>query len=122
MQVLRRLKRIQRIGKMILDTDRIEELGVDLQQQMELAAIYRELIDNTMNVHDMMAGHKLNRVMKMLTSISLLVSIPTLIASLYGMNVGLPLENDPLAFVWVVIFSMLISTPILFILKSKNLI
>jgi len=122
MRVLRRLKRIHMIGKMPLDADRLEELEVDLEQQMGLSAIYRDLINNAMNAYDSIVGHNLNKVMKTLTSISLIVSVPTLIASLYGMNVGLPLESDPLAFVIILLFSLIITVPLLLFLRFKNVV
>ena len=122
MKVLRRLKRYNVVGRMILDVDRLEELEVDLQQQVELSAIYRELIANAMNAYDSIVNHNLNRVIKTLTSISLLVSVPTLIASIYGMNVGLPFASDPLAFVMVMIASLLITIPLLLFLRTKGLV
>ena len=122
MRVLRRLKRIHMIGKMPLDADRLEELEVDLEQQMGLSAIYRDLINNAMNAYDTIVGHNLSKVMKTLTSISLIVSVPTLIASLYGMNVGLPLESDPFAFVIISLFSLIITVPLLLYLKFKSLV
>ncbi|MFX1560141.1 MAG: magnesium transporter CorA family protein [Promethearchaeota archaeon] len=122
MKVLRRLKRFNVVGRMILDVDRLEELEVDLQQQLELSAIYRELIANAMNAYDSIVSHNLNRVIKTLTSISLLVSVPTLIASVYGMNVGLPLESDPLAFFLIIIFSLFITLPLLLFLRRKGLV
>ena len=122
MKVLRRLKRFNVVGRMILDVDRLEELEVDLQQQVELSAIYRELIANAMNAYDSIVNHNLNRVIKTLTSISLLVSVPTLIASVYGMNVGLPLEEDPVAFFLIIIFSLFITLPLLYFLRRKGLV
>lgn len=122
MKVLRRLQRFHIIGRLILDVDKLEELEVDLQQQVELSAIYRELIKNAMNAYDSIVSHNLNKVIKTLTSISLLVSVPTLIASIYGMNVGLPLEQDPLAFPIVMLVSFAITVPILFLLRKKNLV
>ncbi len=122
MRVLRRMRNLQRVGRMILDEDRLEELGVDLKQQMDLSSIYRELIENAMSSYDSIVNHNLNRVMKTLTSISLLVSVPTLIASIYGMNVGLPLEQDPLAFPLIMTISILITLPVLIILRTNNLV
>jgi len=122
MKVLRRLKRFNIVGRMILDVDRLEELEVDLQQQVELSAIYRELIANAMNAYDSIVSHNLNRVIKTLTSISLLVSVPTLIASVYGMNVGLPLEQDPLAFIFIMVASLVITLPLLLFLRRKGLV
>jgi magnesium transporter len=122
MKVLRRMKRLQSFGRLVLDEDRLEELEVDLQQQMELSAIYRTLIANAMDQYDSIVGHNLNKVMKTLTSISLLVSVPTLIASIYGMNVDLPLEQDPLAFIVVVLASLIITTPLLVFLRLKGIV
>ncbi|MGY5880204.1 MAG: magnesium transporter CorA family protein [Candidatus Thorarchaeota archaeon] len=122
MKVLRRLKRYHVVGRLILDVDRLEELEVDLQQQVELSAIYRELIANAMNAYDSIVSHNLNRVIKTLTSISLLVSVPTLVASVYGMNVGLPLENNPLAFILIMIASLCITLPLLLFLRRKGLV
>jgi len=122
MKVLRRLKRFNVVGRMILDVDRLEELEVDLQQQLELSAIYRELIANAMNAYDSIVSHNLNKVIKTLTSISLLVSVPTLIASVYGMNVGLPLENESFAFAIVMLASLFITIPLLLFLRHKGLV
>ena len=122
MKVLRRLKRYNVLGRMILDVDRLEELEVDLQQQVELSAIYRELIANAMNAYDSIVGHNLNKVFKTLTSISLLVSIPSLIAGLMGMNVIYITENNPLSFVLILIASFLITFPIFLFLRRKGLL
>ena len=121
-KVLRRLQRFHIIGRLILDIDKLEELEVDLQQQVELSAIYRELIKNAMNAYDSIVGHNLNRVIKTLTSISLLVSVPTLIASVYGMNVGLPFQEDAFAFIFVMFISFTLTIPLLFLLRKKNLV
>jgi magnesium transporter len=123
MKVLRRLKRFHVMGRMILDVDRLEELEVDLQQQLELSAIYRELINNAMNSYDSIVGHNLNRVIKTLTSVSILVSVPTLIASIYGMNVDLPLvDSDLTAFVIVLAASLFITLPVLVYLRKKGML
>jgi len=122
MRVLRRLKRIKRFGKMILDEDRLEELEVDLMQQIELSMIYRELIENAMEIFDSIVGHNLNTVMKTLTAVSLLVSVPTLVASVYGMNVGLPLEQNPAAFFVVLVASFMITIPFYLYLRRRGVL
>jgi magnesium transporter len=122
MEVLRRMRKLQSFGRLVLDDDRLEELEVDLQQQMELSAIYRTLIANAMDQYDSIVGHNLNRVMKTLTSISLLVSVPTLIASIFGMNLFSGLEQDPLAFFKVVLASIVITTPFIVFLRYKGLV
>ena len=122
MKVLRRLMRFNVVGRMILDEDRLEELEVDLQQQVELSAIYRELIANAMSAYDSIVSHNLNRVIKTLTSISLLVTVPTLIASIYGMNVQLPFEHESAAFLFIIFVSLCITAPLLILLRKKGLV
>lgn len=122
MRVLRRLRRVHSVGRMILDEDRLDELRVDLSQQMELSAIYRDLIKNTMDAYDSIVSHNLNRVMKTLTSVSLLVSVPTLVASIYGMNVALPLMSREEAFFIILLFSLAITLPLLVFLRTRNLV
>ena len=100
----------------------LQKLIIDLQQQIELSRIYRELIENAMEIYDSIVGHNLNTVMKTLTAVSLLVSVPTLVASLYGMNVGLPLEQEPMAFVGIIGISIIMTFPFLIYLRIKNLL
>ena len=122
MKVLRRLKRFNIVGRMILDVDRLEDLEVDLQQQLELSAIYRELIANAMNAYDSIVGHNLNRIFKILTSVSLLFAAPTLIASFMGMNVIYVTQNDPLGLLIIVLVCIFITMPLLVFLRKKDLL
>lgn len=122
MRVLKGMLRMKRFGKMLLDEDRLQEIEVDLMQQIELSQIYRELIENAMEIYDSIVGHNLNTVMKTLTAVSLLVSVPTLVASVYGMNVGLPLMNAPEAFILVLSASVALTIPFYLYLRVRNLI
>jgi len=122
MRVLQEFKRVPQIGQMILSEERLDEIEVDLQQQLELSAIYRQLIENAMNAYDSIISNNLNQVIKILTSISLLVSVPTLIASVYGMNVGLPLQNESYAFLVVVAVTLVVILPVLYFLRKRNLV
>ena len=68
-----------------------------------------------------MISNNLNRIVKFLTSMSIIVAIPTLIASIYGMNVGLPFQDSKIAF-WIVLsMSILFSTIIGIFLWRKKL-
>jgi magnesium transporter len=122
MRVLRRLKRVLAFGRMILDEDRLEELEVDLQQQVELSGIYMRLIDNAMNAYDTIVGHNMNTVMKVLTSVSLLVNVPTLVASIYGMNVGIPPEQNLGPFLVIMALTATLTIPVYFYLRLKDLV
>ena len=65
-------------------------------------------------------SNNLNIVMKILTSLTILMAIPTLIASLYGMNVGLPFQDDPNSFWLLMFFMVLLAGSMIFLFKRKR--
>lgn len=81
--------------------ERLEDIEIDTKQQHDTAYMYREMLSTTLEAYQSSISNNLNLVLKILASISLILMLPTLIASLYGMNVGLPLENNPYAF-WII--------------------
>ncbi|MFX0113695.1 MAG: magnesium transporter CorA family protein [Candidatus Hodarchaeota archaeon] len=81
--------------------DTLEDLEIDLQQVSDMINIQREILTSTMDAYASAISNNLNVVMKVLASISLILMIPTLLASLYGMNLDLPLADDPNAF-WII--------------------
>jgi len=82
--------------------DVAEDLENDTAQLYEMTTIYREIMSNILNAYESTISNSLSTVMKTLTTISLILILPMLIASLFSMNVGLPLERSPAAF-WIVI-------------------
>lgn len=102
--------------------DDLEDLSIDLQQQADLLHIYRDLIENSLDAFASVISNNQNDLIKLLASISLIVSVPTLIASLYGMNVALPFEQDPLAFLLILIISAVLIIPIWYFLHKIELI
>lgn len=82
--------------------DLAEDIENEISQLYEMTTIYREIMSNILNAYESAIANSLSTVMKTLTSISLILILPMLIASLFSMNVGLPFEKSPYAF-WVVI-------------------
>ncbi|MDQ1372235.1 MAG: Magnesium transporter CorA family protein [Candidatus Thermoplasmatota archaeon] len=82
--------------------DLAEDIENDVAQLYEMTTIYREITSNILNAYETAVSNNLSFIMKTLTTISLILILPTLIASLYGMNVALPYQHDPDAF-WFVI-------------------
>jgi magnesium transporter len=83
--------------------DLMEDMENDTAQLYEMTTIYREIMSNILSAYESTISNSLSTVMKTLTTISLILILPMLIASLFSMNVGLPFgERDPVAF-WVVI-------------------
>ena len=69
-----------------LDADLIEDVNIELSQARETAGIYANILDSTMDTYANLINNNMSQVMKMLTSVSLILMFPTLIASLFGMN------------------------------------
>ena len=74
-----------------------------------MAKIYSDILNGTMDAYASIISNNLNRVMKFLTSITIILSIPTMIASFWGMNVPVPMQNNPYGFVILIGFSIIIS-------------
>lgn len=100
----------------------LEDLSIDLQQQAELLRIYRDLIESSLDAYSSVISNNQNDLIKVLASISLILMIPTLIASLYGMNINLPFEHDPNAFLYILIVSIVMIIPIWLFLRKVRLI
>ncbi len=84
------------------DTDLIEDLFLANGQLIEICRANIKNISNIRNAYSTIMTNDLNRVIKFLTALTIVLSVPTMVASFYGMNVALPIAGDPLAFWWIV--------------------
>ena len=91
------------------DEDLVEDVEIEQRQAQDTARIHSDILSGTMDAYASVISNNLNIVMKRMTSVSIILMIPTLIASLYGMNVPNGLEENPWGFVLVIVVSILIS-------------
>ena len=77
-----------------LDADLIEDVNIEMSQARESASIYANILDSTMDTYANIINNNMSSVMKMITSITLLMMFPTLVASLFGMNLVNGMENS----------------------------
>lgn len=76
------------------DQDLLEDVMIEIKQAIEMSSIYLNIMSGTMDAFASVISNNLNIVMKVLASITLIISIPTVISGIYGMNVqGLPVSN-----------------------------
>ncbi len=105
------------------DSDLLEDAMIENKQGIEMANIYREILSTISDTYATVISNNLNRVMKILTGITIVISVPTMISSFLGMNVPLgQLANDPWAFVQVFGISIILSILITIILKKKDML
>ncbi|WP_136667595.1 magnesium transporter CorA family protein [Flavobacterium sp. H122] len=103
------------------DADLLEDVDIELKQALEMSNIYSNILTGMMDAYASVISNNLNVIMKRLTSVSIILMIPTLIASLYGMNVPNKLENNPNGLLIIVVFSGVIAMIGAYLFKKKNL-
>ena len=104
------------------DEDLLEDSIIENKQAIEMSKIYSDILNGTMDAYASIISNNLNGVMKRLTSITIIIAIPTLIASLWGMNVFVPFQHNQWGFLILSIF-MIITTAITILwLKKKDLL
>jgi magnesium transporter len=102
------------------DKDLIEDLQLSASELVELTKSRLNTIRNIREAYNTITTNNLNRIFARLTSIAIFLSIPTLVGGIYGMNVALPLGENPNAF-WIIAFLTLLSLLIfVFIFRRKR--
>ena len=104
------------------DEDLLEDAIIENKQAIEMAKIYSDILSGTMDTYASIISNNLNAVMKILTSVTFILAIPTLIASIWGMNVELPFQREPLGFLIITVFSIIMCIVATIWLKRKRML
>lgn len=105
------------------DNDLLEDAMIENKQAIEMAGIYREILTSMTDTFASIISNNLNDVMKFLTSITIVLSIPTMVASFLGMNVPLgKMGTSNVSFIIILAVSFVVSILITIILKKKNML
>ena len=121
--VLDKLSRYSRIKQYPEDQELLSDVIIENQQAIEMANIYRDILNGTRELFSSVIDNSLNNVMKMLTSVTIILSIPNIISGMWGMNVekSLPFAGTTYGFPVLLIFIVCICTVAALILKKKDL-
>ncbi|WP_250674332.1 magnesium transporter CorA family protein [Paraclostridium ghonii] len=118
--VLNKMLRTESIKKYSEDEDLLEDVIIENKQALEMATIYGDILSRIMDAFSAIVSNNQNTVMQFLTSITLIMSIPTIVSGFFGMNVpGLPFEHDPSGF-WLIMLITCIMCLILTFIMSRN--
>ena len=120
--VLEKLTKTSIIKKYPEDTDLLEDVIIENKQAIEMATIYRNILTGTMTTFASIISNNLNNVMKFLTAITIIIAVPTLIASFWGMNVPVPFEFSNIGFPIMLGLSLLFAGVTVFILWRKRML
>ena len=105
-----------------LDADLIEDVNIEMSQARETTNIYSNILESTMDTYSSIINNNMNTVMRTLTSVSIILMFPTLIASLFGMNLINGMEDNKYGFIIAMVLSAAISGLLWWIFRHKRLI
>lgn len=118
---LEKLLKYDFIQKYEEDKHLLEDVIIDNKQAIEMAHIYSSVLSSSLEFFAALISNNLNLVMKFLASMTIVLSVPSIIFSLWGTNVIVPFADDPLGFSIIIIIAMAISILIAIILYKKDM-
>ncbi len=118
--MLERLQKSHLFDQYPDDEDWLEDVITENQQAIAMTDIAGNILSQMMDAFASIISNNLNMVMKMLASITIIMSLPTMLASFYGMNVNLPLDEHPVAFLAILAVSFVLSLGAAFIFWRKD--
>ena len=92
-----------------LDAELIEDVNIEMNQAREMTQIYSNILESTMDTYANLINNNMNRVMRLLTSLNMIVMLPTLVASLFGMNLINGMEHSSWGFIVALAISVIIT-------------
>ena len=105
-----------------LDADLIEDVNIEMTQARETTLIYSNILESTMDTYQSIINNNMNTVMRTLTSVTIIMMIPTLITSMFGMNLVNGMESKPWGFVIAIILSICVSGICWWFFRHKRLV
>jgi len=103
------------------DEDLLEDAIIENRQAMEMGKIYSDILSGTMDAYASLISNNLNVVMKFLASITLVIAVPTMISSFFGMNLNLPFEGSDVGFPIIIAISVVLTLLVAWWLKKKDM-
>ena len=124
--VMEKLTTLQRIKQYPDDEDLLDDVITENKQAIEMANIYSGVLANMTDAFASIVSNNLNNVMRIFTIISITLSIPTLIFSMYGMNfdggmMGMPFTDKPWGFLLIIVISMVLSGVVAWFLTRSRM-
>ena len=104
------------------DEDILEDAIIENKQAIEMSKIYSDILNGTMDAYASIISNNLNGVMKFLTSITIVLAIPTMVSSFWGMNVNIPFQNSPFGFAIMLAIAVGLTLLVTIWLKKKDML
>lgn len=102
------------------DKELLDDVIIEIKQALEMAEVYSNILSGLMNTFTSLISNNVNFVMKFLTAVTIVLSFPTIVASFYGMNVGIPFQKEPHAILFPILISLVLSVSTAIIFWKKK--
>ncbi len=119
--VMDKLLKTDYVRKFPEDTELLEDVIIENKQAIEMCNIYRDILSGTMDAFASIISNNLNIVMKLLATLTIVLSIPTIVASLFGMNTGGPWEGNPMGFWYALGIAVAVTLAVVVVLWRKKM-
>ncbi len=100
--LLERLQRAQLFEMYPEDKELLDDVLIEFRQALEMVGVSSNILNQTVDAFSSIISNNLNRVVKLLTSMTIILTVPMIVASVYGMNVDLPFQERQYAF-WIIL-------------------
>jgi magnesium transporter len=118
--MMERLQRWQIFKMYPDDEDLLEDVITENQQAIEMVGISANILNSVMDTFATIVSNNLNVVMKFLASVTIVMSVPTIVTSFFGMNVNLPFSTHPLAYLFIIVLFMAISGIVVYLFMKRD--
>ena len=118
--VLEKMVRYPHIKQYPEDSDLLDDVIIENRQAIEMANIYRSILQTQMQAFASIVSNNQNNVMKILTSATIVMTIPQIISGFMGMNVRLPFQG-PLGALWLAVLTIIVAALVVIILKQRDM-
>ncbi|MCB0120174.1 MAG: magnesium transporter CorA family protein [Anaerolineales bacterium] len=118
--MMERVQKTQLFNYYEEDQDLLEDVLTENQQAIQMTSINAEILSSMMDAFASIISNNLNVVMKALAAITIVLNVPTIVASFYGMNVSLPGEAHPMAFLTVIGISLALTSVAIYVFYKRN--
>lgn len=118
--VLEKLQKVESLRKYEEDIELLEDVIIENKQAIEMTSIYSNILVGTMDTFASIISNNQNTVMKLLAVVTIAMSIPTIVTGFYGMNVELPLQDNPYAYMIIIIGSLIVTVLVSLIFTKRR--
>ena len=112
------IDRVQNVYGAQIDNELLENVRVEIRQASNTVDVYNNILSGVMDSFASIISNNVNDIMRKMTGVSIVLMLPTLIASFYGMNVAIRFGDSPYAFLFIILGSFTLSIVLYFILKK----